>query len=41
MMQVCHTIEYGYSIDLYVINIAELIAACSKLIGHVNFTNPA
>ena len=41
MMQVCHTIEYGYSIKLYNINIAKLIAACSKLIGHVNFTNPA
>ena len=41
MMQVCHTIEYAYSIELNVINIAELIAACSKLIGHVNFTNLA
>ena len=41
MMQVCHTIEYGRMIDLYTINMAELIAACSKLIGHVNFTNGA
>ena len=41
MMQVCHTIEYGHMIDIYTINIAELIAACSKLTGHVNFTNGA
>ena len=41
MMQVCHTIEYGHMIDIYNINIAELIAACSKLIGHVNFMNRA
>ena len=41
MMQVCHTIEYGRVIDLYTINMAELIAACSKLIGHVNFMNRA
>ena len=39
MMQVCHTIEYDHMIDLNTINIAEVIAACSKLIGHVNFTN--
>ena len=41
MMQVCHTIEHGNMIDLNTINIAELIAACSKLIGHVNFMNRA
>ena len=41
MMQVCHTIERGNMIDLNTINIAELIAACSKLIGHVNFMNRA
>ena len=41
MMQVCHTIEYGHMTNLYTINIAELIATCSKLIGHVNFTNRA
>ena len=41
MMQVCHTREYGYSIELCTINIAELIAACSKLVGHVNLNNRA